>query len=216
MTDNFELFREYVRDAGIPESKHFLNDKFFIVELIRRGKDCPDLPAANYTFKTYYIDSIDEFDRAREEIVSIAKILRSRAYISVNCKSKIKSLKKTLLKIASAIDMDESKKPWRLFNSSCNEVLDKNDKRWVVDLDTKNEFTLRILKELILESESEYVPENRIILEVPTKNGIHLITRPFNVYKFAEKFAERSSQPVPDIKKNHLSLLYEDLEDTTL
>jgi len=216
MTNNFDLFREYVKDAGIPESKHFLNDKFFIVELIRRGKDCPDLPAANYTFKTYYIDSIDEFDRAREEIVSIAKILRSRAYISVNCKSKIKSLKKTLLKIASAIDMDESKKPWRLFNSSCNEVLDKNDKRWVVDVDSKDLSEIEASRETILSSSSKYKPSERIILEVPTKNGLHIIARPFNKYDFEKRFSEKFSYEIPDIKKNHLTLLYEDLEDTTL
>ena len=77
MTDNFDLFREYIKKAGIPDSKNYLNDKFFLVELIRRGKDCPNLPAANYTFKIYYVDSIEEYDRANQAVQTLALKLQA-------------------------------------------------------------------------------------------------------------------------------------------
>lgn len=54
MVDNFELFKKYyineISIAPLPE-----DDMYFVIELIRRGKDHPDLPAANYHFKNYYI-----------------------------------------------------------------------------------------------------------------------------------------------------------------
>ena len=38
-----------MRELGIPEKKEKINDKVFEVQLLRRGKDHPDLPAANYS-----------------------------------------------------------------------------------------------------------------------------------------------------------------------
>ena len=59
MTNNIEIMRKYMEDLGIPDTQQHRNDLYFDVQLIRRGKDNPDMPAANYNFKTYYIDSIE-------------------------------------------------------------------------------------------------------------------------------------------------------------
>ena len=59
MTNNIEIMRKYMEDLGIPDTQQHRNDLYFDVQLIRRGKDNPDIPAANYNFKTYYIDSIE-------------------------------------------------------------------------------------------------------------------------------------------------------------
>ena len=223
MTDNFDLFEKYIRDAGIPESKNYLNDKFFTILLIRRGKDCPDLPAANYTFKIYYIDNLDQvsvnsYYTCRDEIKLLCKHLPLRAYISVNCKSKSRAQVRVLNKIAQAIEMNETKKPWRMFATSCDEIEDKNDKRWVLDIDSKDKRFIDPIRKMMLACSSKYKLEDRIILEVPTKSGIHIITRPFNTFEFDKRFEEMRPQLIvqaekPDIKKNHLTLLYEDLEE---
>ena len=68
MTDNFAIFREYMKGLGIPETKERINDKVFEIQLLRRGKDNKDIPAANYSFKNYYIDSLESYDRHEEEI----------------------------------------------------------------------------------------------------------------------------------------------------
>ena len=56
MTNNFDAIRKYVAELGIPQEYDTRCDLYFDVQLIRRGKDHPGLPAANYTFKAYYID----------------------------------------------------------------------------------------------------------------------------------------------------------------
>ena len=216
MTDNFDLFKKYIREAGIPESKHYLNDLFFTIQLIRRGKDCPDLPAANYTFKTYYIDNMEEYARAREEIIEICKIFPFRAYISVNCKSKTRSQSRVLIKIAQAIEMGETKKPWRMFNAACDEVANRNDKRWIVDVDSSDYRVVEPMRILVVSCASKYDANEIILMQVPTKSGFHLITRPFNIEQFKNKFEMMREQMIlkiecPDIKKNHLTLLYENL-----
>ena len=82
MTDNFERFRPFMH---LPEKDG--GDAYYVIELVRRGKDCPDLPAANYHFKNYYIDTLEKYGKVQGEIRILCRTLRLRAYISVNRKS---------------------------------------------------------------------------------------------------------------------------------
>jgi len=41
-----------------------------------------------------------------------------------------------------------------------------------------------------------------MVKEIPTKNGLHFITRPFNLMKFKEEF------PTIDVHKDNCLLLY--------
>jgi hypothetical protein len=52
MIDNFDLIKSlfYFKEA---------NNLFFHLQVIRRGKDHPNLPAANRTIMTYYVQSSD-------------------------------------------------------------------------------------------------------------------------------------------------------------
>ena len=86
MTNNFDLIKNYMINEGIPMKEKDMGELFFCVMLIRRGKDHPGLPSANYIFKTYYIDSIDKFDYFTSEIIKYCDICKLRAYVSVNVK----------------------------------------------------------------------------------------------------------------------------------
>ena len=68
MTDNFDKMREYMIGLGFKEEYRTDCDVYFDVQLIRRGKDHPNLPSSNYMFKTYYFDCISNFDKAKDEI----------------------------------------------------------------------------------------------------------------------------------------------------
>ena len=56
--------------------------------------------------------------------------------------------------------------------------------------------------------------EDNLVFVIPTKTGVHLICHPFNLKQFndgfIDHFGNRFSE-IPDVKKNHLTLLYEDL-----
>ena len=209
MTDNIEIMRQYMIDLHIPDTQLHRNDLYFDVQLIRRGKDNPDLPAANYTFKTYYIDSIELFDKYIEEIKTCCDLFRLRAYISVNAKSKLELSKKTLVKYAEMVSLGEYKKPWR-FCDHINGSLSGKEKRWVVDVDNcgeNNKIRYNIIK-IIGTCSTKY--DYAIITTIPTKTGCHIITHPFNTYEFEKKCKELGIE-VPGIKKNHITLLYENL-----
>ena len=86
MTDNFKLIRQYLIDNGIPQHNESNLLKHYVVEIMSRGKDNPDITAANRHFKNYYFPCIDKFDRYEPEIKKVCDALRMRAYISVNYK----------------------------------------------------------------------------------------------------------------------------------
>lgn len=72
MTNNFDAIRKYlITVKGIPEFAKYADDDHVVIELIRRRKDNPDIPAANYHFKNYYIDSIEKFDKFKDEIITL-------------------------------------------------------------------------------------------------------------------------------------------------
>ena len=76
-----------MKDLGIPETNGRDSDDVFEIELVRRGKDNPGMPAANYNFKNYYVDSLERLDKFADEIKKCCDIFRLRAYVSINVKS---------------------------------------------------------------------------------------------------------------------------------
>ena len=55
MTDNFQNYKELINlTGGLHENNDHGNlDKYNVIELMRRGNDRPDLPAANYHVKPH-------------------------------------------------------------------------------------------------------------------------------------------------------------------
>lgn len=83
-------------------------------------------------------------------------------------------------------------------------------KRYVVDIDDMSKIDL--IKNVI--DNIKPFNEQKIILEVPTKSGMHLITKPFDILHFNQKLIESKEfdkHTLPEIKKNHISLLYENI-----
>jgi hypothetical protein len=78
----------------------------------------------------------------------------------------------------------------------------KNDKLWVIDIDSKDEELVQKITKIVNNSRSGFSPN--IICQVPTVNGVHLITHPFDIRDF---HANISSQEA-EIKKDALTLLY--------
>lgn len=216
MTDNFALMRSYMIDLGIPLNKLNINDKVFEIQVLRRGKDHPNMPAANYSFKNYYVDSIESYDRYEDEIKKCCDVLGLRAYISVNVKSKEKLQLQCLKIIADNLAMGELKKPWKIFYKAFGTTV-APEQRWIVDIDFKDLDIIDDVRFVINRCQSGFNNQN-VILEVPTKSGMHLITHPFNVkaYKDEIDYIRKEAQwsddiEIPEIKKNHLTLLYENL-----
>lgn len=202
MTDNFERFRPFMQ---LPEEEG--GDAYYVIELVRRGKDCPDLTAANYHFKNYYIDTLKKYDRVQDEIRTICRALRLRAYVSVNRKSFRQVTMNTIAEMSRRAALDDFRRPYAVFESCSGKFTDKNDKHWVVDIDDYEWRTVCYIEHLL----NECSPEGRKVeLMLPTRIGVHLITKPFDIGGF-QLILKEAGRQVPEIKKNHLTLLFEDL-----
>ena len=208
MTDNFKAYKQFITEkwsySDLPEG-----DSYFAVELIRRGKDNPDMPAVNYHFKNYYIRKPEDLDKYEQEIKSLCEILHLRAYASVNIKSFKQVSLDTMAELARRIANNDYRKNYAVFESCSGQYCHSGDKQWVVDCDDcvlHDEYP-ETVKELINSCKPD---GNKIVTEFPTKSGIHLITTPFDRQQFIELCEAYDIKNV-DIKKNHLTLLYENL-----
>ena len=218
MTDNFNRYREFINlCGGLPDNNEKGTlDKYYVIELMRRGKDNPDMPAANYHFKNYYIYSWHDYEKYEQEIKDICTLLKMRAYCSVNYKLMSQVALDTLAESARRIAAHNYKKFYSIFGSASGKFVERGNSLWVVDIDGEVADTeLNAMCAYIDSMESKY--SKNVVYMMPTKSGVHLICHPFNLNQFYQNFNEENtyiaqwSGGIPDVKKNHLTLLYENL-----
>lgn len=218
MTNNFDLIKNYMIDEGIPMEEKNIGDLFFEIMLVRRGKDHPNLPAANYTFKSYYIDSIEKYNKVKDEIIKCCEMFGLRAYVSVNVKSKEEYSKMCALKFTQNILNNEYKKPWRVGDHVFGKITAKNNNTWLIDVDDidleneEDKIYLSKLITLINNCKSTYNPI--VFNQIPTKSGIHILSRPFNAEQYKRTWMAMfnlDGREFPEIKRNHITLLYENI-----
>lgn len=215
MTDNFKNYRDFINlCGGLPDNNEKGNlDKYYAIELMRRGKDNPDMPAANYHFKNYYIYSWKDLDKYESEIKDICTLLRLRAYCSVNYKSMAQVALDTMAESARRLAAHDYKKFYNIFESCSGKYVDKSSNVWIIDIDNinlsdeKDLCKVNTLSSFINNMESGH--KVNVIYTMPTKSGVHLITHPFNLQRFNQEWNKALFSV--DIKKNHLTLLYENL-----
>ena len=198
MINNFELVKSlfYFNEA---------NDMFMHLQVIRRGKDHPNLPAANRTIQTYYVQSKEHLDRIKDEVIQLCEMYGARAYINVAGKDFEKLAKLANFKLSERIFSGDFKKIYKVFNSAAGDLKSRAT-RWIIDIDDISD------KNLVLDWLDKYFEEELedrdvrmfyLKAEIPTKNGVHLIVeRSFNLQKFKEAF------PNIDVHKNNPTVLY--------
>lgn len=193
MIDNFELITSLLKFPN--------NDIYYHLQIIRRGKDHPNLPAANRTIKAYFITDVNDLNFYKQEIKDLCKFFEARAYINLAPKSIRKTTMLQLKYLAQRTYEDDFQKIWKSWNT-CAIKIKGEESRWVVDIDCSLE------KMIYWWDIKEYINEkcepigNKIISIIPTKSGNHLITIPFNIKQFKEKY------PDIDVHKNNPTLLY--------
>lgn len=174
-------------------------DCFCHLQILRRGKDHPNLPAANKLIKSYLVRDAAHLENIMPDVIFLCEHYKARAYISAEIKSMAKLNTLILLKLAQNQHLGHLVNPWHVFNSACGE-LRGIEKRWVVDVDSKESVFLDAVRETIGKCKSRV--EDKIIATIPTLNGYHLITHPFNVQAFNMVW------PDVEVKKGGLTLLY--------
>ena len=139
----------------------------------------------------------------------MCKTFNARAYINLNVKSYKKINYQLIKKLADNLTFGSEHGVVSALDSVCGETGSDGDKYRLIDVDTKDYNTLKLYIEEINKCNSNYPAVltpfyDNIVLEVPTLNGYHLITKPFNL-KQLEPFLTLNPA---DIHKNNPTLLY--------
>lgn len=199
MIDNFEQI-ETLLSFDDP-------DLFYHLQIIRRGKDHPNLVAANRTIKTYYIDNSEKLSKIKQEIIDLCEYFRARAYINLAPKSYRKCTMQCISDMAMRAKDGDFKKIYKCWNTVVGYI--KSDKpHWIVDVDGLTDGHISEFIEYECDPIKYHIEcqnkvyDFKIYDYIPTKNGYHIITKPFNLKQFKDKY------PNIDVHKNNPTILY--------
>lgn len=196
--DNFQVHMEHMDFVGP-------NDRY-LVHILRRKRDCGELYntlGANESqrkIKTYCIESKEYLERKIPAIKELCQCCNARAYLVVQPKDNFQCLLNLGKKILDTIQLQNySVKPERLLWTAYGEVHTSRKKLWVLDLDNDNMVerwvevlfggkALRAHVWTVEEVESSIKKwlkscgkDPSEMYRVPTRNGWHIITPPFNL-----------------------------------
>jgi hypothetical protein len=197
MIDNLEIIKPLL---------NFKNEgDFYMLYVFKRKKDQPEGERDNHqsvrTIKTYCIESIDHLERRYDEIKQLCEMFKARAYIHVQKQNHKDVSLNMMVELAQRIQSGQHNQKG-LFDSVVGQIK-TTEKRWIVDVDMKDEEVLLKIMNLVNGCRPE---GNKIYATIPTKNGYHLITGRFDVMEFNKIMSLQGD--VPDIQKKNPSLLY--------
>ena len=189
------------------------NDMFMHCQIVQRAKDHKGEKVREGALKTYFIRSREHLERLMPEIILLCEHYGARAYINIAGKDFDRLQKLMLVKLASDIHLGNIRNPRKCLNSAAGE-LKSRDPLWIVDIDDisikqevydwiYNWFLEEYNKGPATLMPKSYFAKDSIKAEIPTVQGCHLITMPFDLRKFSEVF------PNIDVHKNSMgTLLY--------
>ena len=178
---------------------------FYMLYVFKRKKDQPEGERDNHqsvrTIKSYCIESIEHLERRYDEIKQLCEVFKARAYIHVQKQNHSDVSLNMMVALAQRIQ-NENFNQKGLFDSVVGQIKTQ-EKRWIVDIDTKDEVTVHRVAHII---DSVITEGPKLIAVVPTKNGYHFITKRFDVLEFSKRIGQYGE--VPDIQKKNPTLLY--------
>lgn len=207
LVDNFELISDLL-DFSKPNN-------FYMVQILKRRKENPDMKTGVKTINVYFIYSFNEFNILRDKIIDDCISNNARAYINLNYRDTYMIALYTQKIITEYMLSGNFKAVQDAYTKACgNNHSDKNTK-WLIDIDIIDsegnpdrnlmdcaKHMIEVITELHKETKSNY----KILCLVPTRNGYHIITNPFNKQKFGNIFTHINTKD--DITDNSPTVLY--------
>lgn len=182
----------------IPLLQFTTNDDFYHLQIIKRKKEHVDLGSNSMIVKTYYISSIDYLHRKMEEIIVLCKYHNARACINLNRRSFEKCAYQTLRKVADQILNKDYRSVRKAYESVCGTYSNEPCKRWILDVDFP--LTDTLVQNITDKLYGIEPVGNKVIAVLPTKNGFHIISSPFNI--------KEANLTLIDIHKDNPTILY--------
>lgn len=196
MIDNFKLISDFI------ENKTKTGD-FYFLQILKRRKDNLKMDVDMLPINFYFVKDHNHLMRLKPHIITDCNAHNARAYINLNKRNERKIALQTLRIIADSIS-SEIYDVKNAYHGACGKFSADDDKKWIIDVDgdfNNANIMNHPIYELVtnLQRQTSNSPLNFLI---PTKNGIHIITRPFNLQEF------RKYYPNIDVHKDNPTILY--------
>ena len=193
MINNIELIKPLLNFSEVGD--------FYMLYIFKRKKD-QTTDKANHqsvrTIKTYCIESIEQLENRYDEVIQLCEMFKARGYIHIQKQNHKDVAMNMITEIVTRIQSGQINQK-NVFDSVVGQIK-TNEKRWIVDIDSKDAGELA---GVMLSINMLCRPEgDKIEAMIPTKNGFHLITKRFDVMEFKKQY------PNIDIQKKNPTLLY--------
>lgn len=171
--DNFDLI--------LPLLKYDSDDDFYYLQILQRKKENDELESNSRVVRNYYIRSNEHLVKRKSEIVKLCQTFNARAMIRLNRRSFEKTAYKAIQNLANTMSNREWAFCMKSYDRACGQGHNETNKTWILDIDGVG----RQINDMVLYIERECEPiGTKFITVIPSRNGCHLITRPFNVQTF--------------------------------
>ena len=201
--NNFDKLRQFLAE----ETTFAADNKKSIIWIwvVMRAKD--NAEHKERTIKSYHIQSLDDFDYKKDEIIELCKRYHCRAYICVNPKPVLNvlfSLQSIVMEnIKNEVNGGSSMLLKGMLDSAVMKSGSNGNKFWVIDVDSEDAEEQTSIFNKIDNAQSGH--EHNIIEQVKTVHGVHFITHPFDTRVLESTGVEA--------KKEGLTLLYAYLDN---
>ena len=172
---------------------------FFIVRILQRRKDNPDLGYPEKQLKVYSFYSCEDFHKQEARIKEICDLNNARAYLRLNTQNALDISLRMQKEIIDNILNDCPHKNEGVWNSITGKEGSKSF--WILDLDEEH---LHLRMKIADDISRSFRERKDSLFGEPiefnwTKSGVHILTKPFDT-RILEKYnKELSSKGIPTI-----------------
>ena len=180
MIDNFDKIRNLLEFRS--------QDDFYFLQILQRKKDNEKgkVNGSNNNsrlIKAYYIKNLEYFDFVKPEVIELCKVFNARAGFNLNRRSFERMALQHLKKVTDQLLNKSYNKVHKAYPSVVGAYNDDSDKKWIIDIDKDQMIYLDIVRDLLNDPHLKPVGD-KIIIELPSKSGLHIITKPFDLSKW--------------------------------
>jgi hypothetical protein len=189
-----------VIDKIKPLLKFDTPDDFYYLQLLQRKKENPQLGANSRVIRNYYIRSWEYLDGRYEEVKELCHAMNARAMLRLNKRSFRKVGLKAIQNVANCMANEDYASISKCYDRACGQGHSDNRRMWILDID--GEVTSEWKRGVIAHINRMRPEGSKVILELPTRNGTHIIVSPFDMQTFSQDF------PDVDVHKDNPINLY--------
>lgn len=194
MVDNFNLISKLLKFEQPTD--------FYYIEVTKRKKENPDFKKSSKIVSRYLISDVSRLADLKDEIIDDCNYHNARAYIRLNKRNIHKVTLRSAQLILKYIEEGQYGAAKDAFWKAAGDMHDEGkNKTWIVDIDVKDEEHIREVQSVINRCEPI---GSKIIANIETKNGVHLITKAFNITRFDMLLFNNKI----DIHKDNPTILY--------